>query len=163
MIKVDVADYIEQLRNAAKEKEEDLYSIKSQLNSLSESSAAFDNFEKESVKIGRDSLEQIEDLSRLLKIKSLASGIRRKKEINEKLHSLHFNLNLGKNNSSAMDSVFDIFLRNDDTKIGSIIAELNDFKRKLEEIKNHHSKLLPKSLDNKLGMEEKYERSSEGI
>lgn len=163
MGRIDVAKYIGQLRNISEEKEADLYSIKRDLNSLNESSAAFDDFENESIKIDRESLEQIEDLSLLLKIKSLASNIRDKKEINGKLHSLHFSLNLGKNNSSAMSNVFDIFLRNDDTKIDSIIYELNDFKGKLAEIKNHHFKLLPKSLDNKLEIEDKYGKHLEKL
>lgn len=163
MVKIDVANYIGQLRNEPEEKEEDLYSIKRSLNSLNGSSSAFDSFEKESIKIGKDSLEQIGELGLLLKIKGLASGISKKKEINEKLHSLHFSLNLGKNNISAMDGVFEIFLRNDDTKIDSMVHELNDFKAKLEEIKNRHSRLLPKSLDNKLEMEEKYGRHLEKL
>lgn len=157
MVKIDVASYIERLRSLSEEKEEDLYSIKKNLNSLSESAGAFDDFEEESVKINKDSLSQIEDMSLLLKIKSLASGIRKKKEINERLHSLHFSLNLGKNNASAMNGAFDMFLRNNDTKIENIIHELNDFKAKLGEIKKHHSKLLPKSLDNKLEIEDKYD------
>lgn len=163
MVKIDVASYIEKLRNASEEKEEDFYSIKKNLNSLSESAAAFDDFEKESVKISKDSLEQVEDLSLLLKIKSLASDIRKKKELNEKLHSLHFNLNLGKNNASAMNEVFVIFLRNDNTKIDSMVNELNDFKAKLTEIKKHHSRLLPKSLDNKLEIESKYNKHIEQL
>ena len=156
MVKIDVANYIEQLRNASKEKEEDLYSIKKNLDSLNGSSAAFDDFENESIKIDKKSLEQIEDLSLLLKIKSLASDIRKKKEINEKLHSLHFSLNLGKNNASSMNAVFGIFLRNSNTKIDSMVHELNDFRVKLKEIKKLHSRLLPKSLDNKLEIEDKY-------
>ena len=52
MIKIDLADYIEKLRNVSEEKEEDLYSIKKQLNALNEFSSAFDDFEKESIKIG---------------------------------------------------------------------------------------------------------------
>ena len=147
VIKIDLADYIEKLRNVSEEKEEDLYSIKKQLNSLNESSAAFDDFEKESIKIDKGSLSQIEDLGLLLKIKSLASVIRGKKEINDKLHSLHFSLNLGKSNDSAMGNIFEMFLRHDDTKIDIIVHELNDFKGKLKEIKTHHSSLLPKSLD----------------
>mgnify|MGYP001586557881 CR=1 FL=1 len=163
MVKIDVADYIGRLRNASKEEEADLYSIKKQLNSLSDSSAAFDDFEKESIKINKDSLSQIEDLGLLLKIKSIASGISRKKAINDKLHSMHFSLNLGKNNSSAMNALFDIFLRDNNTKIENIINELNDFKAKLSEIKKHHSKLLPKSLDNKLEIEDKYDRHLEKL
>lgn len=163
MVKIDVASYIERLRNASEEKDEDFYSIKKHLNSLNESAKAFDEFEKASIKIDKESLEQIEDLSLLLKIKSLASGISKKKGINEKLHSLHFSLNLGKNNASAMNEVFGIFLRNENTKIENMIHELNDFKAKLTEIKKHHSKLLPKSLDNKLEMEEKYDRHLEKL
>ena len=158
MIKIDLADYIEKLRNVSEEKEEDLYSIKKQLNALNEFSSAFDDFEKESIKIGKGSLDQIEDLGLLLKIKSLASVIRGKKEINDKLHSLHFSLNLGKSNDSAMGNIFEMFLRHDDTKIDSMVHELNDFKGKLKEIKTHHSSLLPKSLDNKLEIEDKNEK-----
>lgn len=164
VVKINVANYIEQLRNISeREKEEDLYSIKRSLNSLNGSSSAFDDFEKESVKIGKDSLGQIEDLGLLLKIKSLASGIRGKKEINDKLHSLHFSLNLGKSSDSAMSNIFEVFLRNNSTKIDSMVHELNDFKDKLEEIKKHHSKLLPKSLDNKLEIEDKYEKHLEKL
>lgn len=163
MVKIDVAGYIEKLRNVPVEAEEDLYSIKKNLNSLSESAAAFDNFEKESIKIDKESLGQIGELGLLLKIKSLASDIRKKKEISEKLHSLHFSLNLGKNNISAMDGVFDMFLRSNNTKIGSMVHELNDFKAKLGEIKKHHSRLLPKSLDNQLEIEDKYDKHLEKL
>lgn len=139
-----------------------MYSIKRDLNSLNESTA-FDDFEKESIKISKESLEQIEDLSLLLKIKGLASEIGKKKEINEKLHSLHFSLNLCKNNSSAKNKLFDMFLQDKNTKIESMVHELNDFKSKLQEIKRHHSKLLPKSLDNKIEVEEKYGKHLEKL
>ena len=153
-----------QLRSAPEsEKEADLYSIKKELSLLDGSSAVFDDFENESIKIGKGSLEQIGDLSLLLKIKSIASEIRKKKKINEKMHSLHFSLNLGKNNSSAMDGALGMFLRNSDTKIDSMVNELNDFKGKLAEIKKHHSMLLPKSLDNKLEMESKYDEHLEKL
>lgn len=150
------------MRNAAGEKEADLYSIKREINSLNASSA-FDDFEKESIKIGKAALDQVEEWGILLKIKSLASDIGKKKGINERLHSLHFSLNLGKNNYSAMGSVFEAFLRDNETGIGSMINELNDFKSKLHEIEWHHSKLLPKSLDNKIEMGEKYGRHLENL
>ena len=96
MVRIDVANYIGQLRSAPEaEKEADLYSIKKELSLLDGSTAVFDDFENESIKKGKYSLEQIGDLSLLLKIKSIASEIRKKKKINEKMHSLHFSLNLG--------------------------------------------------------------------
>lgn len=162
MIRIDIEKYIDELRGfATEEKDIDMYSLKKELLSLSESSKVFEDFEKESMLIDKEMLKQVEDLSLLIKIRSLASEIKDKSRINEKLHSLHFNLNFLKtslmaNNAPSLKNVLDIFLYNDDSKIDTIIDELNDFKIKLDEIKKHYTNLLPKSLDNKLEIENKY-------
>ena len=54
--------------------------------------------------------------------------------------------------------MLNIFLYNDDSKLDNIINELDDFKSKLDEIKKYYKNLLPKSLDNKLEIENKYDR-----
>ena len=133
---------------------------------LNESSKVFDDFEKESMHIDKNTLKQVQDLSLLVKIRNLASELKNKKEINGKLHSLHFNLNLAKNasvenNPRAIKALFDAFLHSDETKIDTIINELNEFKTRLDEIKKYHSKLLPKSLDNKLKIDAKYHKHVE--
>ncbi len=156
----DIGYYIDKLRGSSEEKVIDLYSLKKELTSLNEFSKVFDDLEKESMSFDKDALKQVEDLSLLMKIRNLASEIREKKMINDKLHSLHFNLNLLKNadinDLKPIKNVFNLFLYNNETKIDSIINELNDFKTKLDKIKKHHSNLLPKSLDNKLMIDEKY-------
>ena len=101
----------------------------------------------------------------MIKIRKLASEIKNKKQINDKLHSLHFNLHLLKNasDSKTLKNTINLFLYNNETKIAAIIDELNDFKAKLHQIKNYHSNLLPKSLDNKLEIENKYSRHIEQL
>ena len=169
MAKSSIENYIDELRGFAKEgKEMDLYSLKKELMHLSESSKVFEDFEKESSYIDKDLLRQIGDLSSLIRIRKLASEINNKKEITQKLHSLHFNLNLLNNASitngiSSIKNVIDIFLHNGDTKIDNMINGLNDFKIKINEIKKLHSDLLPKSLDNKLEIENKYKRHIEQL
>lgn len=158
--------YIDELRGFAdKGKEYDLYSLKAELNRLSSSSKIFDDFERASMTIGKEALGQIRDLSLLLKIKNLASQIKAKKGINDRLHSLHFNLNILKNaeDFKSIKSAISAFLNNQESGIDSIISELNDFKARLGEIKKCHSMLLPKSLDNRLGIEEKYGRHIEKL
>ncbi len=135
--------------------------------SLDNLSNVFDNFERETFSVDKEHLDQIQDLSLLLKIKNLSSQLKNKKEINKKLNTLHFNLNLLKNKTAAdeksIKNIVDIFLHNEDSKIDNIIGELNDFKNKLDKIKQHHSKLLPKSLDNKIELEAKYNRHLENL
>jgi len=126
----------------------------------------FDNFEKETFSIDRGHLSQIEDLSLLLKIKNLSSELKSKKEINKKLSSLHFNLNLLKNKTAdekSIKNIVDVFLHNENSKIDSIIVELNDFKNKLDKIRYYHSILLPKGLDNKIELEDKYKKHLENL
>ncbi len=166
MVRIDVSKYIDELKNfTAEAKEIDLYSLKNELVKLNESSKVFEDFEKESMTIGKNTLSQIQNLSSLIKIRNLASEIKKKDKINEKLHSLHFNLNILKNasNISTIKNVLNVFLYNNDSKIDNIINELNDFKIKLGEIKNHHKNLLPKSLDNKLVIENKYNKHIEQL
>ena len=165
----NVEKYIDELKNASsKEKEADLYSLKKELLKLDNASKIFDDFEKKAAYIDKNTLEQIQDFSSLIKLRSLASELKNKKEINGKLHSLHFSLNLLKNWSMASDisaikNVLGIFLYNDKTKIDGIINELNDFKIKIDEIKKHYSNLLPKSLDNKLNAENRYDKHIEQL
>jgi len=168
MANIDVERYIDELKGFADDaKEIDLYSLKKELAGLSEASHVFDNFEKESMSIGKEELSQIQDLSSLIKIRNLACEIKDKKAINDRLHSLHFNLNLLKNadasDSKPIKNAFGAFLHNNETKIDNIIDELNGFKAKLDEIKKHHSSLLPKSLDNKLKIEGKYNKHIENL
>ena len=166
MIKNNVEKYIDELKNFENvETELDLYSLKKELNNLNASSKIFDNFEKESTHIDKDTLKQVQNLSSLMKIRSLASEIKNKKHINGKLHDFHFNLNLLNNASDikALKNTINLFLCNDETKIDAIIDELNDFKTKLDEIKRHHKNLLPTSLDNKLNIESKYGRHIEKL
>ena len=169
MIRIDFNKYIDELKNFANEgKELDLYSLKKELVDLNEFSKVFDAFEKETMFIDKDTIKQIQDLSLLMKIRNLASEIKNKKQINDKLHSLHFNLNLLKNtllenSTETIKIAFNTFLYNNETKIDSIINELNDFKIKLGEINNHHKNLLPKSLDNKIEIENKYNKHIEKL
>ena len=169
MAKSDIDRYIDELRGFAGNGENlDLYSLKKELNNLSESSNVFDNFEKESASIDKEALEQIKDLSLLIKIKNLASEIKSKSRINEKLHSLHFSLNLLKNdlaadNTKSIKNALHAFLHDDKTRIDAIIDELNDFKAKLEELKIHHLNLFSKSLDGKLEIEGKYSKHIEQL
>ena len=166
MAKNDVEGYLDELSAFADDaKGMDLYSLKKELLNLSESSHVFDNFEKESMSIGREELSQMQNLSSLIKLRNLAREIKNKKEINGKLHSLHFSLNLLKNtdDTKALKNSLDLFLYNSDTKIGNIISELNDFKHKINEVKKHHENLLPKSLDNKLKIEGKYDKHIEKL
>lgn len=166
MIRIDIEKYLNELGDfGTEEKEPDLYSLKKEIINLNKSSKIFENFEKESMIIDKNVLSQIQDFSLLMKIKNLASEIKNKNKINEKLHSLHFNLNLLKNSTDkkTVSSVINLFLYNHETKIDTIIGELNDFKKKLDEIKKHHSNLLPKSLDNKLEIENKYSKHIEQL
>lgn len=163
-VKIDVSDYIDELRSFAGEsKDPDLYSLKRELADLSNSSRIFEDFERNAAVIGRDMLGEIHDFGSLIRIKNLASEIGGKSKINDKLHSLHFSINLLKNASDIKDvspvkGAINAFLRNDETKIDAMVNELNDFKSKLDEIKEHHSNLLPKSLDNRLEIENRYNK-----
>ena len=169
MGKIDIEKYINELRRfEGNGKELDLYSLKKELTNLNESSKVFDDFEKESMVVDKEVLKQIQDLSLLIKIRNLASEIKKKKQINDKLNSLHFNLNLLKNNLSinntkSIKNTFHAFLHDDKTKVDVIINELNDFKAKLEEIKMHHLNLFSKSLDGKLEIENKYSKHIEQL
>lgn len=160
MARIDIEDYIKEMKGLDKNDYLDFYSLKKELNNLSESSKVFDDFERESMHIGTETLNQMMDLSSLIKIKALASQIKDKKSINDGLHTLHFNLGMAKNSpiesAGSMKRLADVFLLNPETKIDSMIGELNYFKAKLEEIKKHHSNLLPKSLDSKIKIEGKY-------
>jgi len=144
------------------EKEMDLYSLKELLSELSDSGNIFENFEKESMSIEKGILEQIGNFNSLLKLRKLSSEIKNKKVINDKLNTLHFNLNLLKNADSCdikqIKNIFNLFLYNNETKIDNMVYELNDFKHKINQIKKHHENLLPKSLDNKLRLENKYNK-----
>jgi len=117
--------------------------------------------------IDKDALEQIEDFNLLLKIRKLSSEMKGKKAINDKLDTLHFSLNILKNADSndikPLKNIMNLFLYNNDTKIETIIRELNDFKHKINEVKKHHENLLPKSLDNKLKIEGKYNKHIEKL
>ncbi len=166
MTKINIDNYMDGLKKPD-EKEVDLYSLKKELLNLSESSHVFDNFEKESMIVEKEALEQIEDFNLLLKIRKLSSEIKGKKAINEKLSTLHFHLNLLKNadvkGTKQIRNAMNLFFYNNDTKIDSIISELNDFKHKINEVKKHHENLLPKSLDNKLKIEGKYGKHIENL
>ena len=167
MAKTDVEKYIDELRDfETEEKDMDLYSLKREIADLSASNV-FDNFEKETRVIDKETLGKIRALSSLIKLRSLASDLKNKKQINDKLHTLHFNLNLLKNAEineiKPIKNIFNLFLHSNETKIDSIINELDDFKAKLDEIKKHHSNLSLKSLDNKLKVENKYSRHIEEL
>ena len=155
MASKDVERYVEELKGA---NEAEFYSLKNELISLSRSSKVFENFEREHMVIGREVLHEMQDLSSLGKMRTLAAEISSKKKINEKLRVLHSTLA-----KEPMNAVLHAFLNNEETKIDGIIYELNDFKAKLDEIKKHHSTLLPKSLDNKLKLENKYGRHIEQL
>ena len=169
MAKTDIEKYIGELREPAdNEKDLDLYSLKKELTDLSESSEVFEDFEKEASIVSKEVLAQIPDLSLLIKIKNLASEIKNKNQINEKLHSMHFNLNLMKNDLTAnsissIKNALNVFLYNDKTKIENMINEINDFKTKLSKIKKYHTSLLPNTLDNKLEIENKYSKHIEQL
>ena len=169
MVKIDIDEYIDELRGLADNgKDLDLYSLKKELMHLSESSKVFEDFERESTIVDKEVLAQIRDLGLLIKIKNLASEIKNKNQINEKLHSMHFNLNLLKNdlttnNIGPIKNALNVFLYNDKTKIENIINEINDFKANLNKIKKYHASLLPKTLDNKLEIENKYSKHIEQL
>jgi len=160
----DVKNYIDGLK-VKEEKELDLYSIREELLDLSKSSHIFDSFEKEAMHVSKEHIEQIDDLGLLMRMRNLASQINHKKRINDKLHTLHFNLNILKNAAdvSAVKAALNVFLYSDETNISSMVGELNDFKAKLEEFKTYHSRLLPKGLDIKIEMEEKYKNHIEKL
>ena len=137
MEKSNIEDYIDELRGfAGTGKEMDIYSLKKELMDLSESSGVFEDFEKSSMLIGKGMLSRVHNLGSLIKIRNLASEIKNKSVINEKLRSLHFNLNILKaasftNNASEIKNAINAFLYNNETKIDSIINEVNDFKIEL--------------------------------
>ena len=167
MVRIDVYKYIDQLKGLSGVKNEtDLYSLKRELLDLSESSKTFNEFEKESMSIGKDLLEQVTGLGHLVKIRKLSSELGNKREINEKLHTLHFNLILMKNAFAANDinslkKAAGVFLHRKDSNIDNVINELNDFKSKLDQLKIHRSNLLKNSLENKIGLGNKYARHME--
>lgn len=166
MVRIKIDDYIDELKGSATElKELDLYSLKKELFDLNKNSEVFDNFYKEAKVIDKDLLAHVRDISSLIKLKNIASELKNKKQINNKLHTLHFNLNILKNTSDikVIKNVFDVFLHNEDSKIDNIINELNDFKIKIDEIKRLHTNFLPKSLDNKLQTENKYNKHIEQL
>ena len=169
MEKSNIEDYIDELRGfAGTGKEMDIYSLKKELMDLSESSGVFEDFEKSSMLIGKGMLSRVHNLGSLIKIRNLASEIKNKSVINEKLRSLHFSLNILKaasftNNASEIKNAINAFLYNNETKIDSIINEVNDFKIRLDKIKWHHSNLSQKSLDNKLETEGKYGKHIEQL
>src|SRR3989338_1858010 len=166
-MKIGIGNYMLNQEGFEEDKAMDLYSLKKELDILNNSSKVFDNFEKESMHIDKDALEQIEDFNLLLKIRKLSSEMKGKKAINDKLDTLHFSLNILKNADSndikPLKNIMNLFLYNNDTKIETIIRELNDFKHKINEIKKHHENLLPKSLDNKLKIEGKYNKHIEKL
>ena len=159
MVKIDVGKYVGL---------EDWHSIKSSLQELEKSSAAFDNFENASRNIGKDELKQVEDLSALMEMRKLASQIKQKKEITGKLSHLHSHLKLLNetptlNDISPLKSTIDAFLHSNNSKIGIIIDELNDFKRKLSQIDRHHLTLMPKSLEGRIGPQNRYQSHIESL
>lgn len=158
MVKIDVEQYISELKGVHAAEEMDLYSLKKELLFLNECSEVFDDFEKEAASISKETLSRVQGLGLLLKMRKLASELKSKKEINNKLHSFHFSLNLIKNASShsAAKNAISEFLHGNE--IQSIADELNDFKSKLEKVGSFHSELLPKSLDSSLELEMKYGR-----
>ena len=161
MAKSNIEDYIDELKGISTEaKDIDLYSLKRELVNLDESSKVFGDFEKNAMVIDKEVLSQVQNLGSLVKIRNLASEIKNKGKINEKLHSLHFKLNLLKDASvtdvSTIKNMLNVFLYNNESKIDNIINELNDFKTKLDGLKKCQSDLFPKSLDNKLKIESKY-------
>lgn len=166
-MKIGIGNYMLNQEGFEEDKDMDLYSLKKELDILNSSSKIFDNFEKESMHIDKDALEQIEDFNLLLKIRKLSSEIKSKKAINDKLNTLHFNLNILKNSDAngikPIKNIFNLFLYNNETKIDNIVNELNDFKHKISQIKKHHENLLPKSLDNKLKIEGKYGKHIEKL
>src|SRR3989338_11438755 len=166
-MKIGIGNYMLNQEGFEEDKAMDLYSLKKELDILNNSSKVFDNFEKESMHIDKDALEQIEDFNLLLKIRKLSSELKDKKAINDRLNTLHFSLNLLKNTDAGdikqIKSTLDLFLYNNYTKIDNIINELNDFKHKISQFKKHHENLLPKSLDNKLKIEGKYSRHIEKL
>ena len=116
----------------------------------------------EAAPIDRRALEQISDFGALIRLRRIASEITNKKAINDKLHTMHFSLNLLKNSAEgSLKNAFAVFLYNDGTKISSMIDELNDFKSKLDRLEYYHSRLLPKGLDNMLEMEKRRKRMRE--
>ncbi len=154
MASKDVERYIEELKGA---NEADFYSLKNELISLSQSKV-FENFEREHTLIGREVLHEVQDLSLLGKMRTLAAEISGKKKINEKLSMLHSALA-----KEPMNVVLHAFLNNEETMIDSVIKELNDFRAKLDEIKRYHSILLPKSLDSRVRIENKYGKHIEQL
>lgn len=154
MASKDVEEYIEGLKGIGGA---EFYSLRKEIANLNHSKV-FENFEREHMVIGREVLHEVHDLSSLGKMRVLAAEISGKKKINEKLNVLHSTLA-----KEPIDVVLQVFLNKDETNIDSIIKDLNDFNAKLDEMKNHHSILLPKSLDNKLRIEDKYGRQTEQL
>ena len=99
-MKIGIGNYMLNQEGFEEDKAMDLYSLKKELYILNNSSKVFDNFEKESMHIDKDALEQIEDFNLLLKIRKLSSEMKGKKAINDKLDTLHFSLNILKNADS---------------------------------------------------------------
>ena len=169
MVKIDAEKYIGMLNGLGRGGIlEDWHSIKSSLQELEKSSDAFDNFENASRSISRDELKNAADLSALMEMRKLASQIKEKKMINGKLSHLHSHLRLLNgtptlNDISPLKSTIDAFLHNDNSKIDLIIDELNDFKKKLSQIDRHHLTLMPKSLEGKIGPQNRYQSHIESL
>ncbi len=126
---------------------DDFTEIKKELEQLEDVNGMIDNFERNSIFHSTIFLKRTKDQDTNIRIKLLNSELREKEEINERLHSLAYNLGMLRTllfvkDDRVFSKIKENFLTNDYSSINAVIKELNDFKDKIGELENNYRSLI---------------------
>jgi len=146
VVKINPFDYFKNV-DSKEELIESFSEIKNELENLEEINNLIDNFERNSIFHSEVFLKKAKNQHLALKIKMLNSELKEKNEINERLHSLGYNLGLLRTllvvkDDKVLKKIKENFLTNDYSSIPVIIKELNNFKDKVNEVENSYNALI---------------------
>lgn len=146
MVKINPFDYFNNT-NTENKLIENFSEIKEELENLEEVNELIDNFERNSFFHSEFFLKNSENQNLGLKIKIINFELKEKNEINERLHSLGYNLGLLRTllvvkEDNIFKKIKESFLVNDYSSIPVIIKELNEFKDRINELENSYNALI---------------------
>ena len=161
MVSIRIEDYIDQLRGLHTQKIEE-HEIEKELSVLDRHSWVFDKLHKDASAIHSSVLEH-SDFSALLKFRSLASEMRKKKEINDRLKNIYSNAIILKGetiNSRLLPETVSAFIKDEKNGFVPIIDQLNSFKSKLDQLSRHNFKI---PLDSRLALAGRHQSNIEHL
>lgn len=161
---INIEEYLEELRVSRQRNKK--FNLKKELNDLQKINEIIKNFEEISEIHDKKFLKKIYDQNIVLKLKLMNSKLKEKSEINERLNEMYYQLTMLNTNSFYNDDknvmkIIKDFLSSKYFGISTMVNELNDLKKQIENTDNYYQKLMkfiPNTLCNNLSTFEHYNK-----